>query len=80
MTSSTVTFSAGSDEEDLVLTIKADDDLEGDEQLLVTMSFGTEVPRHVLDELYKTTVVIADVDTPGKLKKLGTAVHCKLVS
>ena len=65
----TATFTSGQTETTFDVTIKPDDNVEGNEQFLVTMDV-TE-PGHVEDELYQTTVVIADDDTPGKLRKLG---------
>lgn len=63
----TVTFASGALMTTLDLTIKADADVEGDEQFLVTMAVSDT--GHVVDELYQTTVVIGDEDTPGKLRK-----------
>ena len=67
LTAQTVTFATNDAEEDVVLTITDDSDVEGNEQLLVTVAFGTAVTGHVLDELYQTTVVIGDEDSPSKL-------------
>ena len=68
LTSQTVTFATNDAEEDVVITITNDNDVEGNEQLLVTVAFATPaVDGHVLDELYQTTVVIGDEDSPSKL-------------
>ena len=61
----TVTFASGELEKDVALTIIADTDVEGDEQFLVSIISVSEA-GHQVDELYQTTVVIADQDTPGK--------------
>ena len=60
-----VTFAAGEESQTIDLTVKTDTVWEESEQLEVTLSAPSE-PRHALDELFKTTVVIEDDDTPGK--------------
>ena len=73
-----VDFAAGEASKDIDLVIATDTDVEGDEQLLVTMSVPVSAAGHAVDELYQTTVVIRDDDGISKFRKLISCCNCKL--
>ena len=73
-----VDFADGEDSKTINLVIATDTDVEGDEQLLVTMSVPVSAAGHAVDELYQTTVVIRDDDGISKLRKHISCCNCKL--